>query len=415
MTGGRDDGSALIGFLAGLGRARRKLALALGAFAPRPLISARGGARASGFAPAWADGRFFGLNERREGVPAAAPPPIAAGPIASAPVAAPRGPATLAPAPLAARGSPAGLHSPEARDRATRRVSDPGTSVQPVSAPASSSDERDGASFVKRRRGASEPRPDARQIGAGASPSPAPMAAARRSMLSGAAPLLALLPRARRVVDRRIAAGALPALSRMAPASLSALRVVALARALPVGARIDRFFPREDQAAAAVAGKPGSFPSTSAAESVRPYAAAAQPSFASPSPAPGAAAFPFRPPVRSASEPISAPDLSQRLPARAFPPKLSAAALENETPPLLSLSAGRDPLRQMAGIAESLREKVAADLREAKETFARAQKETPHAPAGRAPAAVTDDFARRLLARMRELMREERFRNGELR
>jgi hypothetical protein len=410
MTEGRDNGSALVGFLAGLGRARRKLALAVGAFAPRPLFSVLGGARAWGFAPPWADGRFFGLIERRD---TAAASPVTSAPVAAprgsaalvAPVAAPRGSAALA-ASVAAPSRLAALHRSEAQDRAARSSSDPRASVQASSSSASSSAERGQASFAEGRPGTSKPQPNARNSGPGVvGPPPVAMAAARRSALAGLAPLLALLPRARGAGDGRVAAGTFPALARVAPASLSVLSAVTRARALPVSGRIHRYFPREDQPIAAVAGTPGSFATASAADGVLSFASAA----------PDAAVVRFGPPARSPSDSISAQELSQRLPARALTPELSAAMRDNETPPLLSQSAGRDPLRQMARIAESLREEVASDLSEAKAFFTRARKEAPNAPAGRAPTAVTDDFARRLLARMRELMREERFRNGELR
>jgi hypothetical protein len=396
MTEGRDNGSALVGFLTGLGRARRKLALAVGAFAPRPLFSVLGGARAWGFAPPWADGRFFGLIERRD--------TAAASPVTSAPVAAPRGSAALdasvaAPSRLEAR------HRSGAQDRAVRSGSDPRASVQAGSSSASSSAESGQASFAEGQPATSKPQPNARNSGPGVvGVPPVAMAAARRSALAGLAPLLALLPRARGAGDGRVAAGTFPALAR-APASLSVLSAVTRARALPVSGRIHRYFPREEQPIAAVAGTPGSFATASAADGVLSFASAA----------PDAAVVRFGPPARSPSDSISAQELSQRLPARALTPELSAAMLDNETPPLLSQSAGRDPLRQMARIAESLREEVAADLSEAKAFLTRARKEAPNAPAGRAPTAVTDDFARRLLARMRELMREERFRNGELR
>lgn len=406
MTEGRDNGSALVGFLGGLGRARRRLALAAGAFTPRPLFSALGGARASGFAPPWADGRFFGLIERRDTAPAAAPLPAAASPVTPAPVAAPRGSAAVA-APVAAPSRSAALHRSEAQDRAARSGPDPRASVQAGSSSASSSAERGQVSFAEGRRpGTREPQPDARNSGPGVvGLPPVEMAAARRSALAGLAPLLALLPRARRAGDGRIAADTSAALARVAPASLSVLGAVTRARALPVSARIDRYFPREDQPMAAITGTPGSFATASAADGVLFF----------PPPAAEAAVARYGAPVRSPSDPISARELSQPLPARALTPELSAARLDHETPPLSSQSAGRDPVRQMARIAESLREEVAADLGEAKAFFTRARNESPNAPAGSAPTAVTDDFARRLLARMRELMREERFRNGELR
>jgi hypothetical protein len=414
MTGGRDNGSALIGFLTGLGRARRKFAITLGAFAPRPFLSTLGGARGGGFQPPWASGRAFGLIERREAAPAVAPRSIASAsaPVAFAQAAATRGPtdfrSAASPSPSRSAGAPP---SETQQDRAARPGSAP--SVQTGAAAGPPSVGRDAALSAE-RDSASAPQPDARAVGPGAAPSPLSMVALRRGALAGLAPLLAFLPRARHAGDGRIAGSALSGFARITPASLSALHVVASARTLPVSRHIDRFFPREDQTMAALAGQRDAFATAPAAESVPPSAAAKRAPFASP--IADAAASPAKPPVRSARDPIFPETLVQHLPARAaaFPPAASAATLDNETSPLKNPSAGRDPLRQMAGIADRLREDVAAELREVKASFARAEKAAPNPPAQRAPA-VTDDFARRLLARMRELMREERFRSGDLR
>jgi hypothetical protein len=410
VTGGRDNGSALVGFLTALGRARRKFALALGAFAPRPFLSTLGGARGGGFQPPWASGRAFGLIERRE--------------------AAPGGPTDFRSAASATPSRSAGASPSETQHRAVRSGSAP--SVQTSAGAGQPSVGRDTALSAE-RGGASAPPADARAGAPGPAASPLSIVALRQGALASLAPLLAFLPRARRAGDAGIAGSALsgfaritpsslPALhvvaalsgfARITPASLPALHVVAAARTLPVSRRIDRSFPREDQTVAAVAGRRDAFATAPAAESVPPSAAATRAPFASP--IPDAAASPAKP-FRSARDPIFPQALFQHLPARAaaFPLAASAATLDNETPPLKNSSAGRDPLRQMAGIVERLREDVAAELREAKASFARAEKAAPNPSAQRAPA-VTDDFARRLLARMRELTREERFRSGELR
>jgi hypothetical protein len=405
MTRGSDTGSALIDFLAGLGHARKRLALARGGFAIRPLLSAIGGARGAGFSPPWATGAPFGIIERETvsvitTAPAVQParesgaaPATAAPPRSEPPPRARRGDAPSPIVSSAPNTAPVNVSSSEvAAAAATRIPATPALTNPPTRAAV------DGR------------KPIGRILPRGA----APPAARAHIALAGVAPFLAFLPGVRRVQALRVAsAGATPSIQ-------FTRQAVALARTLRVEARIDRFFPRESQAVGATNERFFAREATSL-----PPGAGIQFGPTAPAPngasidvhgevAPGPPAFPQglarqRPYFDSAQ----ASRAEKRPAARADTPA-ALDAMENESPRLSGRRADSESLRQIAGIAEGLREKVETELRELRESIGQAQSRTAPRAAPQPNVVVTDDLARRMLKRIRELTREERFRNGEL-